>query len=385
MKKIFPTSLAVKTTAALLILPLAQFSQAAVNSLSDIKVSGFGSIVGNVSDDEAKYLRNAKVTDKPDFVRETRVGVQFNAPLTKDFEFITQFTGDYQDDDYSINAEWILGKWRINDTFTLRGGRMIIPFLAQSDTIYVNFAHPWIRNPASVYEMLPVSNYNGIDLLANIPVGDAYLSFQPFFGNAELQSPFGLTGTVTTTIDQLYGMKVRFETENHVLFVSAMNVNLSMNDPGIVTALTGLGILPSTVLINNILNDENLEFYALGWTGRFGDLEIQAEMAKRGLAVPQVAQIEGAYVTAIYNVGNFSPYLTLERQNTEKGRPQMETSTTLGLRQYLTSNSSLKYELRYASIDDKPGNRGLFALSNPATTDFPDNVALFSVGLDVSF
>ena len=367
---------------------LAQPCLADVKAFSNVKISGFGSIVGNVTDHEgAGYLRHAKVTDTPDFVRETRVGVQFNIPFSKKIEFITQFTGDHQDDTYSVNAEWIIGKWKINDMFTLRGGRMVIPVFAQSDTINVHFAHPMIRNPSEQYEMLPISNFNGIDLLVNIPIGDSFLVAQPYYGSTELQSPFGFSGVVTTTLKGMYGLKLRLETENHNFYVSVMDADdVSMVDPGIVTGLVGLAVLPSQVLISNVLTDIPLTFTALGWNGVFGNFEGYSEYAERDLGATAAASIEAAYITGVYNMGSYSPYLSLATTETTDGRPQTQESITLGLRQRVADGASLKYEFHHAVIDDGiPGNRGLYSLSNPSTADFPDSVNMLSVALDVTF
>ena len=369
---------------------LAQPCIADVKALSNIKISGFGSIVGNVTDHEgAGYLRHAKVTDKPDLVRETRVGIQFNIPFSKKIEFITQFTGDHQDDTYSVNAEWVIGKWTINDMFTLRAGRMVVPVFAQSDTINVHYAHPMIRNPSEQYEMLPISNFNGIDLLVSIPIGDNFLVAQPYYGSTELQSPFGFSGTVTTTLEGIYGLKLRLETENHNFYISFMDAdNVSMVDPGIVTALAGpsLEVIPSNYLISNVFTDVPMSIYSLGWSGVFGNFEGYTEYAERDLGVTAAASIEAAYITGVYNIGAYAAYLSLATTETTDGRPQTQESITLGLRQRVADGASLKYEFHHAVIDDGiPGNRGLYSLSNPSTADFPDSVNMLSVALDVTF
>lgn len=382
MKKTFCCGL----VAVSLTLPVCQLSQAEVMSPSNIKISGFGSVVGNVTNNsDAEYLRTAKANNEPDFVRETFVGIQFNVPYSDEFEFITQFTGDYKDDTYSINAEWIVGKWRVNDKLTVRGGRFILPLLAQSDTVNVNYAHPWIRNPAEVYEMLPISNFNGVDLIATLPVGDAFVILQPFYGATELQSPYGFAGVVTTDIDSLKGLKIRYETDNHSFNIGAVKTAVSMRDPGVVTGLVGMNVLPSAVLISRALTNEALDFYSAGWIGHFGNFEVYSEVSRRDLDNPAVSAIDGAYVTGLYNIGKFAPSLTLAKIKTERGKNQTQDTATLSLRQSLLPGASLKYELQYGKLDDSPNNRGLFALSNPATAKFPDDVLMFSVGLDVSF
>lgn len=383
MKNIFHSL--VLGIAILLSLPMSAYAN--VFSITDIKVSGFGSIVGNITNEgAADYLRNAKVNDSLNVVNETRVGLQFNVPISDEIEFVTQFTGDQQDDTYSINAEWILGKWQVNDMISVRGGRFVLPVLAQSDTINVHFAHPGIRNPSEVYEVLPLSNFNGLDLIANIPVGDNFLVLQPFIGSAELKSPFGFAGTVTTNIDDLLGLKVRWETEDHAFYLAWMDITVSMTDPGIVSALVNLGTIPSAVLISGVLSDVGAKFISAGWIGRFGNIEVHSEYVKRTLESTAVAGVKAAYVTAIYNMGDYAPYGTYATTESTNGTPQTQVSYTFGLRQNVASNASMKYELHYADIDeDIAGNRGLFALSNPSSTVFPSSVMLLSVALDVVF
>ncbi|MBV1872255.1 MAG: hypothetical protein KUG83_06875, partial [Gammaproteobacteria bacterium] len=111
-----------------------------------------------------------------------------------------------------------------------------------------------------------------------------------------------------------------------------------------------------------------------------------SEYAERDLGATAAASIEAAYITGVYNMGSYSPYLSLATTETTDGRPQTQESITLGLRQRVADGASLKYEFHHAVIDDGiPGNRGLYSLSNPSTADFPDSVNMLSVALDVTF
>jgi len=241
-----------------------------------IKIGGFLSTYGNITDKETPYLRFAQATDRADFSRETILGLQFEAKLAERVDLVTQIVGDRYLDDFSVNVDWAFIKFNINDYVDLRMGKLGLPAFLFSDYLNIRYAYTWARVPNEAYEMMPLSAYTGIDLLVRIPVGDYTLNLQPYYGNTSLTSPFGFAGEVTSVLDELLGLVVAFEMDSQTIRVSYFEGEVSMKDPDLIINLDGyLGaVIPgfdiSSVPISAIINDLALSFYSVSYMLNLG-------------------------------------------------------------------------------------------------------------------
>lgn len=359
-----------------------------------IKIGGFLSTYGNITDKETPYLRFAKATDRADFSRETILGLQVEAQLGEKIDIVTQIVGDRYLDDFSVNVDWAFVKFNINDYVDLRMGKLGLPAFLYSDYLNVRYAYTWARVPSEAYEMMPLSAFTGIDLLVRIPVGDYTLNLQPYYGNASLTSPFGFAGEVTTTLNEMLGLVVAFELDSQTFRVSYFEGEVSMEDPAFIVNLDSyLGaIVPgsdiTSVPISGIINNMSLSFYSVSYMLNLGGFEFITEWSERNTPNNLISSFQANFVSFAYQLGDYKPYVVFALLDTrnQASRPQEQDSITVGVRIEMSGSIAMKIEFQNANIDtDNPANQGLFALSSGLGGEELDGVNLLSVGFDAVF
>lgn len=360
-----------------------------------IKIGGFLSTYGNITDKETPYLRFAQATDRADFSRETILGLQFEAQLNDKIKLVTQLVGDRYLDDFSVNIDWAFIKINLNDYVDLRMGKLGLPAFLYSDYLNVRYAYTWARVPNEAYEMMPLSAYTGADLLIQIPVWDYTLNLQPYYGNASLTSPFGFAGEVTTTLEELLGLVVTLELDMQTFRVSYFEGEASMKDPALLLNLNGYftaaqGFSLPSVPISELIDDLALSFYSVSYMLNVGNFEFITEWSERNTPNNLISSFQANFASFAYQLGNFKPYVVFAMLDTrnQASRPQEQDSVTVGLRIETSASAALKIEFQNASIDtsgNNAANRGLFALSSGVGGEKLDGVNLLSVGFDAVF
>lgn len=358
-----------------------------------IKIGGFLSTYGTVTDKEMPYLRFAQATEDPEFGTETILGLQIDAQLSDDIQVVTQMVGDQYQDDFSVNIDWAFLKYQLADDIYLRMGKMAIPAFLYSEYLNVRYAYTWARVPSEVYEMMPVSAYTGVDMLIQLPAGDYTVNIQPFYGNAKLTSPFGAAGEVTTTLEGLIGLTAALETDMQTFRIGYFEGEVSMEDPAVWLTLINLGIVnnahfPANIPISALLDSIGLSFTSVSYMFNMGNWEFITEWSERTSETNLVSTFHGNFISLAYQIGDYKPYFVWARVDTRNAasRPQEQESISLGVRIELSGGTALKVEWQQADIDTSDGkNRGLFALSATPGSEDISSVNLFSVGFDAVF
>ena len=167
----------------LLLASASSVSGPSVLALSELKISGFMSAVGSISNNETSYSRTAQINDEIDFGRETMLGLQIDAKLMDKLIFTTQLLADRDPDNYSLQADWIFAKYTFNQVSSIKAGRIRSPVFMVSEFIEVGITYPWVRPPAEVYGLLPLNSVNGVEFRMNVPVLDSNLYLQGVIEN----------------------------------------------------------------------------------------------------------------------------------------------------------------------------------------------------------
>lgn len=357
-----------------------------LEELSDrVNVSGFASIVGNVSDKEADYLRFAHIDKHADFQRETSLGLQIDVNLGEGVSLTTQLIADEFEDNFSLKADWVYLKYQLSDQINLRAGRLRMPAFVYSDFIEVGYAYPWIRPPSEVYEIIPTNALNGIDLSWKIPVGNSNLIIQPYAGDSTLTSFFGFAGENETDVDEILGLSLRLVTDNHEFSMGSFKGEVDMQDPVFLENLAKVGV-PIPFILSQLISRVDLNFYQVGYNGNFGNLNILAEGVRRETKdTPIIQNFDGAYLTVGYHFNDWFPHLTYASIDTRNNAtPKQSKNVTLGLRKEIRGGTALKVDYSQMNVDtDIPGNIGLLTEIIPG--EDIDKVRVLSVGLEAVF
>lgn len=174
-------------------------SPALAQSLSDTKVSGFGTLgVVHSSEKQADYVTTvfqpsgAGHSDSTSFDPDTKLGLQVNAPFTPNLSAVVQVVSQHQyDHSYRPRIEWANLKYQINDAFSVRAGRIAVPAYLLSESRYVGYSFPWVRTPIEVYNVQPISSNDGIDATWRTQFGEVNNTLQGYFGQAKAKLSSG--------------------------------------------------------------------------------------------------------------------------------------------------------------------------------------------------
>jgi hypothetical protein len=93
------------------------------------------------------------------------------------------------DDSWRPTVEWANLRYEVTDTLAIRGGRVVLPLFSVTDSRRLGYAYAWVRPPAEVYSLVPITNSDGLDASWRAGFGDASLTLQGHLGRSESRYP----------------------------------------------------------------------------------------------------------------------------------------------------------------------------------------------------
>ncbi|ATE61067.1 hypothetical protein [Thauera sinica] len=156
-----------------------------------LSLSGFATL-GFVATDEAD-MRFTRVgvdrpgSERPDTGPDSVIGVQGNLRLGESSAAVLQFVSrENTDGSYQPRPTLAFLSHQFTPALAARVGRLRIPFFMQSDSININYAHPWVRPPEEVYGLSPFADLDGLDLLYRVRTGNTDIELHPFLGTSRI-------------------------------------------------------------------------------------------------------------------------------------------------------------------------------------------------------
>jgi hypothetical protein len=370
----------------------------AENLSPNLKFNGFASAVVSVSDDDqgGDYIADLYgypgISETANAGLESLIGVQFDYQINDKTNVVTQIVAQGRNN-YDANAEWAYISYKFSDQLRLRAGRFALPLFMLSDTINVGQSYPWARLPQEAYNGVPLSNFNGVDLLYRKPLGE---------WNLDAQVVAGESSTKTFRTNNLVGGNVSLSNGTFTGRVGVHQTQLTMDMTQMTTAcvnqtatITALGLPASFIPILAgycKYEDKKSVFANAGFQFDNG----------QWFAAAEVSQLEvdgwlndwrGGYVSVGHYVGKLLPYVQwskIDSYNSKDCTPfapfcttatfyDEQTTVAVGAKYALANNVSLKGQFDH--IGNFNGTRGLTGGMPTPPKDF--NV--FTLGLTASF
>ncbi|NRB38045.1 MAG: hypothetical protein HRU20_06195 [Pseudomonadales bacterium] len=184
------------------------------NSNSDeemIAFNGFASIGFSQHDgDDITY--SGGTTNELSLLPNTWAGLQMNAHLYEGGEFVMQvlakgmLTGG-DSHSFELETEWLFFKQDLGAGFDVQVGRIRFPVFQESENYYVGNTYPWVKPLAAVYDVLPLTNVDGVSVNYLHELGDWSLDAKLLlwasselafgFGHAKADDIHGLTAKIS--------------------------------------------------------------------------------------------------------------------------------------------------------------------------------------------
>ncbi len=353
---------------------------------SIFSVNGFGTLGAVYStEDDATYSgpgfgpRGAGVNDRISTDVDSRLGLQvlgkFSSNLTATLQVIAE--QDYQGT-YAPHVEWANIKYEFSENFSVRVGRTAMPSYLFSDSRKVGYAIPWVRAPHEVYDLLPITNSDGVDISYQFRTGSVDHTLQAIYGENIADITVGFVGKAK----HVWGV---FDT-------------IDMGDLTVKLTYQEQKLYYNTYQTPNELQAEaaQVEFKAIGVHYDPGQYFIGGEWAH--LTIDDLLfgkDTKAWYLSGGYRFGEFTPYVTIAEHKPDAAPffgawDSEQRSYALGARWDFMTRFNLKAEYQY--VDLPAGSQGLLDVASDPVTFVPSpdytpgrNFSLFTVQINFVF
>lgn len=149
--------------------------------------SGFGTIGGTYMDDDAINEANAFPHNGFDegmqYDIDSRLALQ-GSIYYKDLLDLTAQLVSSSEDNGDVEVEWAYLSYRLDESFTVRLGRLRAPLYYHSEYLPVGYAYTWIRPPSEVYSSISRygDSFDGISLFYKSAINSWDLSTELYYG-----------------------------------------------------------------------------------------------------------------------------------------------------------------------------------------------------------
>lgn len=300
----------------MLVLPMSISAAYAGDSNSskygEVNVSGFGTFgYARLNTDDAEFSRpnqerGAGKTFKNGV--DSNLGIQATSQLTENISVTGQvLVRKDATDDFGAELAWAFAKYKINDNFSVRVGRMGLPVYMISDYRNVGYANTMIRPPAEVYSQVTFSHIDGIDAIYSKNVGEVLVTGQVAYGRTVADV---VSGAKIEASNEL-ALNLSAEYGPVTLRLGRVSADIELTN---FAALDGLLRTLRTVGFSNLANelsvvDKKGSFTSAGLTFDHKNYLVQAEYAKRKTN-SFISDTSSWYVMGGYRMGSFLPYVS---------------------------------------------------------------------------
>jgi hypothetical protein len=288
-----------------------------------------------------------------------------------------------------------------------------------SDYRNVGYTNLSMRTPPDVYRAVPISSFDGADMLYQRTVGNTTFNAQLYAGKASTKT----NETTTFLLNSMLGFNMTAENGAFTYRVGHVQAKLAAEGAGVaglaqlqaglrqIGAAPGLGSL--TTLADDIgIDGKKATFTGIGIGYDSGNWVGSAELTKRKTESLYVTDLSGWYTTLGYRFGKITPYVSLSGNKTDSltsftapstaGYPpviqgtvpvlvanvnggvlqdQDEKTLAFGARWDAGKGYAIKGEIARVSVP--AGSKGWFANTPGFASDTTINV--LSVGVDFVF
>ena len=318
-------------------------------------INGFGTVgvthLGG-EDDGRSYGISGQTNDSWRGDQLSKFGAQLTYGVTDTVGLTLQTTAKAYGDEWKANLEWAYLSWQSTDNLMMRVGRLRTPVYMYSESIDVGFSYPWLRLPDEVYSQVQLSNYEGADIVYNLPLSFATLSFQLAGGIAKNRDYYIYDEEFDIDYDNVFGSSVSLATNDFGTFrVGYVEADIDTDVSGSFTDIFGN---PGTATLLALDKDKG-KFTSIGYQYDNGTWLTANEWTSRVIENDGSNSTDSFYLMGGRRFGDFLAHVTYAQLDEDEGR---QSSWTLGLNYNILPTVVLKGE--YKRVDTTGGYDGVF-------------------------
>ncbi|UZJ44852.1 porin [Marinimicrobium sp. C6131] len=373
-------------------------------------INGFGTLgVAHSDEDQADFTtglladEGAGYSDEWSLKVDSKVGVQLTANFASKFKAVLQVVSEQgHDGSFDPQVEWANVSYDVTPELTVRIGRTVQPSFMTSEYRKVGYANPSVRPPAEVYNLVPVTNSDGIDVSYQSRFNEVTNTLHLLFGKKTTDLPDGFE----LESDDSFTLANTLEWRDTTLFAGYSQTDLTVD---VLTpffdGFRAFGPEGEYIADRFDLDDTTVRIVSVG--GRYdpGTWFILGEWANNR-SRSFVGEHRGWYLTGGVRVASLTPYLTFADQRAKgdlshpglpfpQAQPLNETLNLL-LSQNTSDQSriavgarwdfapSVALKVQYDRIDLRRGTRGVLSNTQPGF-EGDEPVSVFSTTVDFVF
>jgi hypothetical protein len=371
-----------------------------------IAVSGFGSAALTAANtDDARFARPDQVAGAGKHWRtgpDSNFGIQASAAFNDSLSATVQgLVSKTIRDDYGAELTWAFLRYRIDDHFSVRAGRIRPPVYMVSDFVNVGYANTMMRPPGETYSQATVKSFDGADVVYQHGFGETTLTVQFGAGTARPRNP----GSAKTRLSPFTALNVQLENGPLSVRIGRADTKINRTDDalldGFLATLRGAGL--ARVADDFSITDVRASFTSVGATLDYRNFLVQSEYAVRRSQTRVLPDTTSYYAMLGYRYGKLTPYyyyygnLKQDDQRSYAGLPEtgplapvtaavntlartgLQSTHAIGLRWDFYRSAALKMQLDHVTPKD---GQGLFVNAQPG---FKGSVNVYAVGVDFVF
>jgi hypothetical protein len=300
-----------------LLLAACSAAQAGVMDDGNLSISGFGTLgVAKSDTDKAQFVRYNQaegVADKVKIGLDSNLGLQASYKINEDLSGTVQIlTRKNTSPSFTTDLTWAFLKYKVNDEWNVRVGRVVIPAFMISDYQNVGYANTMMRPPVELYAQDPIESLDGADFNYQHAFGDTNFTAQGTGGVARGKLFLPSTATVATYRAPSFALSMSLEHGPLTVRLAHLQAKLTSNDIAPLNSLVatlaavGFGQLGQDM---QLVSGKKIGFTALGATLDWNNILVQTEYAqRRAKDKVYIADTNAWYLMAGYRIGKFLPY-----------------------------------------------------------------------------
>ena len=239
---------------------------------------------------------------------DSRIGAQVTADFTPQISGVMQVIVEQRHDNtYIPTIEWLNVKYQFTPDFSVRAGRIVLPAFLVSDYRTVGYANQWLRPPVEVYDLIPITNGDGVDVSYHASLGEFRNALQGIYFRTNPKLP---PGQGTAKARDSTGLVYTGEYGGATARIAHIRGNLTLDafEP-LFDALGQFG--PEGVALVDKYGTDNKRFTFTTIGGSY-DAGNWYAMGEWGVADLHNIVGKGSawYVSGGYRLGAFTPYVT---------------------------------------------------------------------------
>lgn len=286
------------------------------------------------------------------FARDTRFGLNIQAPLTDNVTGVIQLNAEGADQvfgtrkDFNVKSTLLFLRFELLDHLKLLVGQTFIPVWMISEEQSIGLTYSWVRPPEEIYAVASPQGMIGGRLLYEIPVGD--FSFKPQLTYGDMQYANQITSTTFADAPlRITAFNLEVEHPNLLArFVYGQGAGAEAHVSSIksqeVEVASGV-TMPAEVKLTGISNPV-ATFAGAGAKFMYDDAFLSSEYAWRKIAYRGTSGLRNAFVNATdiakgfqvtlgYTFGAFTPIVAYANEHSthvysQDGRDRVKALAT---------------------------------------------------------